>query len=168
MSIAVSAVVHPSRLLFSMVGGMSALVAGIGILVGAGCIGSAPPALLFSLGAATFFLALFGFYHGVRSGKTIQLDIYGTGLIRIAELGPEGTCAGRNRPHVRDSGEIVRLMSNSTLWPNMLLLRLQGDGGRATILPILPDCVDSDSFRAISVACRWIAAQGDESIHEPS
>lgn len=158
MSIAVSAIVHPSRLLLAMTGFIAALVAVISILICVGYVGDASFGLRLSVGVVTFFLALFGFYHGIRSRKTIQLDISGTGLIRVAEIDPGGACMDTNWPHVGSSDKSFRLMKNSTLWPNMLLLRLYSDHGKM-IVPILPDSVPKDSFRALSVACRWIAAQ---------
>lgn len=157
MSIAVSAVVHPSRLLRMMVATMAVIAGVVAVLIGTSHSGELSPGLRFALSTTTFFLALFGFYHGVRDGKTIQLDISGTGLIRIVEMGARGACVRTKRPHVRNLGEPVRLMQNSTIWPNLLLLILQSDSGRITVLPILPDCVSRDSFRALSVACRWIA-----------
>lgn len=158
MSIAVSAIVRPSRLLLAMTSFVAGLVAAISILVCVGYVGDASLGLRLSVGPATFFLALFGFYHGIRSRKTIQLDISGTGLIRVAEIDPGGACMDTNWPHVGSSGEAVRLMKNSTLWPNLLLLRLHSNQGTITV-PILPDSLPKDSFRALSVACRWIAAQ---------
>lgn len=163
MSIAVSAIVQPSRLLIAMVGAISALVSVFALLVASGHIGQLPFVPRLALGTAAFFLSLFGFYHGVRDRKTIQLDISGTGLIRLIEMGDRGSCMNSNWPHVRYSGEQVRLMRTSTIWPNLLILRFQSDDGKTTILPILPGCVASHSFRAISVACRWIAAQNQPS-----
>lgn len=131
----------------------------VGIVIGAGFIGSFAAGPRLALGGAAFFLALFGFYHGVRHRKTIQLDIYGTGLIRLSETVSEGSCTYSNRPHVSGSGEQVWLLTSSTIWPNLLLLHFRTGGGKIRILPVLPDCVSRDGFRAISVACRWIAAQ---------
>lgn len=146
-----------------MVGAISALACVIALLVATGHVGYLPFVPRLALGTAAFFLSLFGFYHGVRDRKTIQLDISGTGLIRLVEMGDREACMNSNWPHVRYSGELVRLMKTSTIWPNLLILRLQSDDGKITILPILPGCVANDSFRAISVACRWIAAQNQSS-----
>lgn len=163
MTIAVSAIVQPSRLLIVMVGVISILASVIAILVATGHVGHLQFAPRLALGSAAFFLSLFGFYHGIRDRKPIQLDISGTGLIRLTEMDDRGACMNPNWPHVSYSGELVRLMRTSTIWPNLLILRLQSDDGKITILPILPGCVASDSFRAISVACRWIAAQNQPS-----
>jgi len=48
----------------------------------------------------------------------------------------------------------------------MLLLRLQADNGDKWVVPILTDCVSRDEFRALSVACRWIAAHNDSADHK--
>lgn len=169
MSIAVSAIVHPSRLLLALVGFTSAVGSIVGVLVAVGLVGSLAVGPRMVLGTAVFFLALFGFYHGVRDRKTIQLDIYGTGAIRIAETSTEESCTHGIRPHVTSSGRTVRLLTSSTIWPNLLLLRCRGDEGRTIVLPIFPDSVSREAFRAISVACRWIAAQDlDEEMERPS
>lgn len=163
MSIAVSAVVHPSRFLLVLTALISISTGLIGIAIAAGFIGSLSAVPRLALGSAAFFLALFGFYHGVRHRKTIQLDIYGTGLIRLSEPGSEGPCTHTNRPHVSGSGERVWLLKSSTIWPNLLLLHFRTGGGQTRVLPVLPDCVSRDGFRAISVACRWIASQAQDS-----
>jgi len=61
-----------------------------------------------------------------------------------------------------DDGEIVRLMDASSLWPNLMFLHLQTESGRMVVLRILPDSVSPQEFRAISVACRWIAARSND------
>jgi toxin CptA len=61
-------------------------------------------------------------------------------------------------PSSGSRGEIVRLMTDSTIWPGLLLLRLKSEDQRVTIVNILPDSIHGDGFRALSVACRWIAA----------
>jgi toxin CptA len=53
----------------------------------------------------------------------------------------------------------VRLLEGSTIWPNLLVLRLESDGGRRIDLVILPDCLEARAMRRLAVACRWIAAQ---------
>jgi hypothetical protein len=64
-------------------------------------------------------------------------------------------------PDQRGSGEVVQLMADSTIWPGLLLLRLRRQDLRVTSVLILPDCVAADGFRALSVACRWIAAHNN-------
>lgn len=161
MSIAVSAVVHPSRILLAMIGAVAAMTALVGFTIGFGLVGDLPIMVRMPIASLVFFLAFFGFYHGTRNRKTIQLDISGTGQIRLMELIGDPPCTDTNRPHVRMIGEVVRLMSDSTLWPHMLLLRLRYDDGGIATVPIFPDSVSWDGFRALSVACRWITMQKD-------
>jgi toxin CptA len=160
MSIAVSAVVHPSRLLFAMVGVMAAGSALIGVAIGLGVIGDLSPVARASACIITVFLSFFGFYHGVRHRKPIHIDISGTGQLRLTEVIATTPCRDKYWPHLEEIGEMATLMSDSTLLPHLLLLRLRTANGIA-VLPILPDSVSRDSFRALSVACRWIATQGE-------
>jgi toxin CptA len=164
MSIAVSAVVKPSRLLLVMVGGMCAGVILVGVTVGAGLLGEL--ALLPRAGIAVtcILLALFGFYRTVQTRKTHHIDISGIGQIRLAET--SGLAASSSMPsNWHADGEVVSLMANSTLWPYLLLLRLKTEQQRITVLPILPDSIDEGGFRALSVACHWIAAHNNPTEH---
>jgi len=62
---------------------------------------------------------------------------------------------------------MVQLSRDSTLWPCLLLLRFRTDDGKIMTLPILPDCVSPHSFRALLVACRWVATQNNlDDAHE--
>lgn len=159
MSIAVSAVVRPSRLLFTALLAMSIMVVAIGFSVALGLIGELQLALRLPLSAFSLFLGCFGFYHGIRYRKTLHIDISGSGQIRLSDTACDRTCATANRPHVARQGETVRLLNQSTIWPHLLLLHLQEKNGKVLIIPILPDCVSRDSFRALSLACRWVAAR---------
>ena len=142
-------------MVFSMV--VLALVVGSAIAVGyVGDLGALPRLLVSTL---AFFLAFFGFYHGVRHRKTLHIDISGSGQIRIAEVLPMTSCASADRPHFRADATVVGVIANSTIWPNLLMLRLRSDEGCVAVLPILQDSVSQEAFRALSVACRWIAAR---------
>ncbi|WP_420475269.1 protein YgfX [Noviherbaspirillum sp. ST9] len=161
MSIAVSTVVQPSRVHFVLNAAMAAIVVAVAVVLGTGRIGDLSLPIRALLSVLMFFLASFGFYHGMRSRKTIQLDISGTGQIRLLNVGGEPPCTATMRPHVKEIGEVVRLMDNSTLWPHMLLLRLRSESGQTTVVPVFPDSVDREAFRALSVACRWISVQNE-------
>jgi len=141
-----------------MVGAMSFCAATVGFAIGAGQLGalSFTPRIL--LAAFNVFLGVFGFYHCIRHRKILHIDISGVGQIRLTEVGVVGACTGTDWPHVRKQGEVVRLLSDSTIWPQLLLLRLQAGSGKITTVLIFSDCVSPESFRALSVACRWIAA----------
>lgn len=166
MSIAVSAIVHPSRLLFIMLVAIVALTGSVGIVIGFGAVGELSFVPRLTLATTLVFLAFFGFYHGRGYGKPIHIDISGTGQLRVAVVSGEGACTEANWPHVRHTGVVVRLMKKSTIWPYLLLLHLQTVDKKTLVVVILPDCVPRDSFRALSVACRWVAAQKNVSEQE--
>ena len=158
MSIAVSSVVKPSRLLRAMVGCLCRGTALIGCLLGLGQVGNS---LLFprvGAGGVCIIFALLGFCRIARNGNIRRIDISGTGQIRLTEYQtPEHAFSGTDRRHNLNSGAVVRLMADSTIWPNLLLLRLQAEDRKVSVLSILPDSVTANDFRALSVACRWIA-----------
>ncbi len=159
MSIAVSVVVKPSRWLLTMVGCMCAVVIFVGILVISEKIGELSSAIRLLDGAICIAVALLGFVGVISKRKTFHIDISGVGQIRLIEdIGLDNSILYRHQVYGPEAGKIVRLMGNSTCWPFFLLLRFQDDNQRIVILPILPDCLTENSFRALSVACRWIAA----------
>jgi hypothetical protein len=127
--------------------------------------GDLPPASRYAVGVFVFFLAFFGFYHTVWNRKVLQLNISGTGQVRLSKVTDSTpSCREQNWPHVKDHGLQVSLQKNSTLWSHLLLLHLRSDDGMTTVLPVLPDSVSRDGFRALSVACRWIAVQKNSSL----
>jgi toxin CptA len=163
MSIAVSSVVKPSRLLRATVGCMCFGAALIGCILGLGQVGNSLLLARVSVAGVCIFLALMGANWIARNKKIRRIDISGAGQIRLTEYQvPEDAVPGTDRMKGPNSGDVVRLMADSTLWPNLLLLRLQAEDRRISVLPILHDSVTADDFRALSVACRWIA------LHQPS
>lgn len=166
MTIAVSVTVRPSRLLFLMVSAMSLAATAAGFAIGLGHIGELSILYRGTLAAFILFTAVFGFYHGIRHRKPIHIDISGVGQIRLTEVCAAGACTNTKRPHVRGSTGVVRLAGDSTIWPHLLLLRLLSESGKISTLPVLPDSVSRDDFRALSVACRWIAAHNDSAGRE--
>lgn len=144
-----------------MVATMSVVITSIGFAIGLGYLGELSIRLRFVIAGFIGFLALFGFYHGVRHRKPIHIDISSVGQLRLTEACVADSCKSVNWPHVRGSTEVVRLLKDSTFWPYLLLLRLQADSGKITTVPILPDSVSPDVFRALSAACRWIAAHNN-------
>jgi toxin CptA len=150
MSIAVSAVVKPSRLLFTAVCGLCLGIAFAGLMVGLGQVGDLSYPVRLSLAIFSVFLACFGVCHTVRHQNPIQLDISGVGRVRLTKFSESiGSCQEKNWPHVKEDGEAVRLLS-----------------GKITVVPVLPDSVSRDAFRALSVACRWIAAHNNSTEHK--
>jgi toxin CptA len=166
MSIAVSAVVKPSRCLLAAVLVLCFGILFIGLMIGFGKVGDLSLPMRLSLAIFSVFLACFGVCHTVRNQNPLQLDISGVGQLRVTKMDvPIGSCQEKNWPHVKGGGEVVRLSKDSTIWPHLLLLRLQADNGKITVVPVLPDSVSRDGFRALSVACRWIAAHNNSTEH---
>ncbi|NEX62760.1 protein YgfX [Noviherbaspirillum galbum] len=161
MTIAVSTIIRPSRILTALVSAVAIMVASIGLAILAGRIGTLglTPRVLTGFGA--LFLAFFGFYHGVRIRKILQLDIAGAGQIRLSEQREKRTCSDSDWPHVGKDMQVMQLMPGSTIWPCMLLLRLRAEDHAVRVVPILPDSVSRESFRALAVAVRWLAWQSD-------
>jgi toxin CptA len=171
MSIAVSTVVRPSRILAFLTMAMCALVLCIGGAIAAGLIGELGLQARLPLGALCIFLPALVCYRTVQNRKAHHIDITGHGRIRLVEhsalVGKIMTAELRiHRGRAGDApGDIVSLMPDSTLWPAFLLLRLETDEGRIVVLPILPDSVEGGGFRALAVACRWIAAHNNPKDH---
>jgi hypothetical protein len=138
---------------------MSSIVLAGGVAIAAGLAVDLSPLQRWPLASSIVFLSFFGFYHGTRSQKPIQLSISGAGQIWLTEVDSVRPCREWEWPHVEVYGEAFVLMSDSTLSAYVLLLRLQADSGRVITVPVLPDSVSRDTFRALSAACRWIAIQ---------
>ncbi len=54
----------------------------------------------------------------------------------------------------------LRLLEDSTIWPGLLILRL-GDDDKLQWVTVLPDSVTGADWRALSLACRAIAARAE-------
>jgi hypothetical protein len=66
-------------------------------------------------------------------------------------------CDQPERVHVLQvQGEAVDLVSLSSLWPCLLILHLR-HASRTSVIVALPDSLPADGYRALLVACRWIA-----------
>jgi toxin CptA len=153
MSIAVSALVKPSSLLLAMVAAMCMCTVLAGALLGLGFVSELAVGSRVAVTACFLCIAWAGWYGGLRTRSVWRIDISADGQIRLT------------RPHVaaasRWSGDLVRLMPDSTLWGHLLSLRLQAEDGRSSMLLVLPDSVSKGEFRALAVACRWVAAQNN-------
>lgn len=151
MSIAVSAVIKPSRCLLSLVGGMSIVLLLIAALVATGAVGD-----LFLLArivvAGVCAIVAVAVFLRARAGRTTYvIHISGTGQIRLRT-------EKRNEHAYVDAaeGELVRLLPISTIWPGLLLLHLKNERQQTTVVAILTDAISAEGFRALLVACRWI------------
>lgn len=162
MSIAVTAVIKPSRVLFGLVGFCCLVVCIIGSILSLGWIGDLSTLQKIIIAGCGFSCAFLAFSQFYRGRKTIRIDISGAGKIWLTHysvletVNPTSEEAGSLQ---ENEGVLVQIMEGSTLWSNLLLLQLRSERGDIYTLPILPDCVTSEVFRALSVAFRWIAMQ---------
>ena len=90
---------------------------------------------------------------------TRGIDISGLGEIRLTVQQSMGSAQART---IR-----VQLMPGSTLWPRCLLLLLRPEqGGPVRVLPVLPDSIAPDQFRALAVALRAIAGRDNKFVRK--
>jgi len=160
MSIATSVVVRPSRLLSMMLTAMSIFLLMSTLLLLRSPFDQTVLVFRQLLALVCVAAAMYSFSYSIRSRKIFFIDISGTGVIRLRQTDqvalPESP---RLLSEPQDSGEVVQLLGNSTLWSMLLLLRFQLANGSVKSVIICPDSLDEGSFRALSTACRWIAGQ---------
>ncbi len=152
MSIAVSAVVQPSRRLFFLVGGMLVILFFTAVLIASGRMGTLSIAARIVFVVMCIAVALHVFFRTMWRRKIHVIHISATGQIRVAQR-------QKNEPSKGDSAEeceVVHLLPASTLWSGLLLLHLQNDQQQTVVVTILPDSVSPASFKAVLLACRWI------------
>ncbi|MES2164716.1 MAG: protein YgfX [Pseudomonadota bacterium] len=136
MSIAVSVLVRPSS-------GLRLLHAGAcccAMVSAAACPGWCAPLCCVLVG-------LFGLWRGRPYRFARQLDISAVGQLRLTVY--------------RETGTALRLLEGSTIWPGLLMLRLGDGDGNVRLVTVLPDSVTSADWRALSLACRAIAARAE-------
>jgi toxin CptA len=144
MSLAATAVVAPSRVLRALAAlfGACNFAAALAVLFPADRFRLAPLCAAFFLLAAGFLL-----HSAARRNNTLRIDISGLGQLRL-------TVQQDLRDHGADGENAVPvvLLAGSTLWPQMMLLRLQTAAGAVVVLPVLRDSVTPQQFRALAVA----------------
>lgn len=156
MSISIHVVVKPSRILFALTGGMCCGILFIGAVIGIGMVGNLSHASQAVIGLDSVFIAFSVLYQQARTRSEFHIDISGSGQIRLTELKSINIAKKSNRLLVANAE--ARLMAATTIWPWLLLLRLQLNDKAIITVPILPDCMPADTFRALSVSCRWLGA----------
>jgi toxin CptA len=139
MSIAVSAVIHPSASLRVAQAALCAAMLACGAWSGPGVAG----ALLLAAGVA-------GMLCHRRLVKLARIDISAVGQVRLAVY------QQRDTQHA-GTGQRVQLLPGSTLWPGLLLLRLGDDAGAIHWLAVLPDSTAPDVRRRLALAVRAVA-----------
>lgn len=152
MSIALSVLVHPSRTLRRALVACGAAQAALGSAILAGWAGPlAQPGLL---GAAALACAALAWARAASAPTAHQIDVSGLGEIRLTVKQKLGRAPWPALP--------LQLLPGSTVWPQLLLLRLAAGGGKqgkSVFLPVLPDSLTQDEFRALAVAIRSIASR---------
>ncbi len=147
MTIAVSAVVARSRVLIVICVAMAGVLLSAAVL-----LARAIPALSIVCAIAAVGLGLFP----LSTTKAFRIDVTDIGQILLTDT-PQSAVADRTETAVV-AAEVVQLLGGSTLWSSLMVLRLQSASGRVRRLVLLPDSMDREAFRALSVACRWIAS----------
>ena len=161
MTIAVSAVVRPSRIHRS-------LLVGAGLALFAAALAVGLPA------SARYHASLFQaailvgagavlMHAGSACAKTHRIDISGTGEVALTvQQGLRMHGAG-----AADGAAAVALLPGSVVWPPLMLLRLQEPGGHVHVLPVWRDSVEPGAWRALAVAVLAIGRRaGKHTEHE--
>jgi len=162
MSIAISFILHPSKILRFLAIAFSILLVLVAIYVG--CFGVIP----FPLRVALVLLCLVGSIHNLithftASQRHWHIAVGGQGDFRCAIIDSHG-CAVNSSS---SSSLSYRLAPGSILWSKILILRLQGQNDDNMLnLMVLSDAVSDDEFRCLSIACRWINSHTTSAIRK--
>ena len=149
MSIAVSAVIVPSRVLRFALVGFAAANLGAALALGTDV---ARPFWLPLAAAGACLLARLALLAALTRGpKVRRIDISGLGQLRLTVQQGIGANDART--------ELAELLRGSTIWPGLMLLRLRRADGVIGALALLPDSVESGQFRRLSVAIRDVAVR---------
>ena len=162
MSIAVSAQVYPSRFFSVCALGMATLTGMTGLLAvsgAAGTFGFWGRFVVFGVSLAAAISFVYLYFH---AKKTFWIDISGSGQIRIREdIADVSRRAFFGKQIVPDTEDFV-LARGTTVWPMLLLLRLQSSSIRERYFLIFYDAVTEAEFKALYTACSWLAARQSE------
>ncbi|WLI91665.1 hypothetical protein Q4S45_11270 [Massilia sp. R2A-15] len=149
MSIAVSAVVVPSRLMRGVLLCYGAANMGAALAMAGGAGNFSHPRLA---ACACMIAALPSLRALLSRANARRIDISGLGQCRLTVQQESGA--------TDEQGAVVHLLPGSTLWPGLLLLRLSGaDGAAGTSLALWPDTVGAGQFRRLAVALRDLAVR---------
>ncbi|WP_379785702.1 protein YgfX [Massilia niabensis] len=152
MSLAVSALVAPSRSLRTMLALFA--LANIGAAVAVAVV--LPERFAGAQLCAVFFLlaGLISLHGCVSATKTHQIDVSGTGAIRLTvqqEMGADTLAS---------SGIVVMLLPETLVWSQLLLLHLGDAHGKRTVVPVLRDSLARPEYRALRVALGGLCGRG--------
>jgi len=155
MSIAVSALVRPSRIQRLVWGGC-----GLAQCASALAVGMLAPerfllAPLLALALAGAGVCVLG--AAVRRPKTHRIDISGTGDLRVTVQqhvdGRERAAQeGAAQESAAPEGGAAALLPDSVIWPMLMLVRYTAPGARPRVLAVWRDSVEPAAWRALAVA----------------
>ena len=152
MSIALSAVIHPSRLLRAFLAAWATACTAAGLLLvsehGARFHGA------WWLAAACLGAAALAWRSVTATAKVRRIDISGLGQIQLSVKQSLGTAPQQSEP--------MKLLPGSTIWPSLQILLLRGDSDKVMALPILHDSVAAGAFRQIAVSITTIARRDNK------
>ncbi len=161
MSIAMTAVIAPSRRLRCLLACFGALllaaaaaVAGLPTPAGFAAAFAARPAVALALLFAGVCVA----HAALRPATVHRIDISGPGQLRLTVQQGVRTDKSSALP--------ARLLPGSTLWPRLMLLRLQTAERGTCSLVVLPDSLPPEAFRALAVALGAVGGAGGASLVE--
>ncbi|MCS0628269.1 hypothetical protein NX786_02815 [Telluria mixta] len=149
MSIAVSALVRPSRIQRFVWGGC-----GLAFLASALAIGLAAPGHMRFAPFVVAALAAAGSAVLGAAGshpKTHRIDISGTGDLRVTVQQDVG---------LPSAGNAV-LLPGSVIWPMLMVLRHAAPGTGPRVLCVWRDSVDAAAWRALAVALAVVGRRGN-------
>ncbi|MBW8898208.1 MAG: hypothetical protein JF619_08880 [Massilia sp.] len=174
MSIAVSALVRPSRIQRFVWGScglaLCASAVAVGLLAPERFL--CPPLVALALAGAGVAVLAAAAVHA----KTHRIDISGTGDLRVTVQqgvgGREGEKRADGDPSGGDpsggdpsggepSGGRTVLLPGSVVWPMLMLLRHAPPGAGPRVVAVWRDSVDADAWRALAVALAVVGRRGN-------
>jgi hypothetical protein len=152
MSIAISVVLRPSKILRFCTISFAVLLLSIGIYIGNLKTLSLPNQSV--LIALCCFAAWHSFFYNQKIAKTSwRIHIDGQGQLR---------CQPNTQAADATDSPLLNLMPGTTLWTHALFLRLHNQEQNIRMnLVVLSDALSKDEFRRLAVACKWIVAHAE-------
>lgn len=149
MSIAISVVLRPSKIVRFCTISFALCLLFIGIYIGSQ--NTIPVLNKFVLIATCCFAAWRSFLYSHKTAQTSwRIHIDGRGKLRCQSTAKAGDVL---------KGNPLNIMAGTTLWTSALFLRLHNREENIQLnLVVLPDALSNNEFRRLSVACRWIIA----------
>jgi toxin CptA len=164
MSIAVSALVRPSRIQRFVWG-----ACGLALCASAVAVGLLAPEHFLCPPAVALALAVAGV--AVLAAATVRvkvhrIDISGTGDLRVTVQQGVGGRDGVGRSGGDPSGSGAPdgravLLPGSVVWPMLMLLRHTVPGAGPRVVAVWRDSVDADAWRALAVALAVVGRRGN-------